>query len=46
MNKVSDKVTIIIDESGTLPDSDDTVIVVAAVGVFDLEKLKDINKRC
>ena len=44
MNKTSNKVTIIIDESGTLPDPDDAVIVVAAVGAFDLGKLKDIKK--
>lgn len=39
MNKTSNKV-ILIDESGTLPDPDDAVIVVAAVGALDCKKLK------
>lgn len=43
MNKTSNKVTIIIDESGTLPDPDDAVIVVAAVGALDCKELKDIT---
>lgn len=44
MNKIPKKVILIIDESGTLPDPNDAVIIVAAVGVFDLKKVKDVTK--
>lgn len=36
------KITIFIDESGTLPDPKDPVVIVAAVGtirVYDLDKI-------
>lgn len=38
------KVTIFIDESGTLSDPLDKVIVVAAVGIYSPEKIKQIIK--
>lgn len=37
-------VTIFIDESGTLPDSKDRVIIVAVVGVSSLQRLETIIK--
>lgn len=39
-----DKPTIFIDESGTLPDPHDQIIIVAAVGVKDLRKLEQTFK--
>ena len=39
------KITIYIDESGTLPDPKDKIVVLAAVG-FDLEKkLSDLSNK-
>lgn len=39
------KITVYIDESGTLPDPADTVVVVAAVGTESVVKIDEIFKR-
>ncbi|MDP3954798.1 MAG: DUF3800 domain-containing protein [bacterium] len=38
------KITVFIDESGTLPDPKDKIIVVAAVGVYSPRKIDEILK--
>ena len=45
MNEIKNKITIFIDESGTLPDPNDKVVIVAAVGVFASKDLLDINNK-
>lgn len=44
-NNSMSKVTVYIDESGTLPDPADKVVVVAAVGMDSLAKIDNLLKR-
>ncbi len=39
------KFTIFIDESGTLPDPKDKIVIVAAVGVDNPSEIFDINNK-
>ena len=39
------KISIFIDESGTLPDPKDKIIVVAAVGSKTPDKILEVNKK-
>ena len=43
-NKITKNITIFIDESGTLPDPEDKVVIVAAVGTKSPEKLMKVSK--
>jgi len=45
MQNDKEKFTIFIDESGTLPDPKDKVVIVAAVGVDATEDLLDVNNK-
>lgn len=45
MTKFSKKITIFIDESGTLPDAKDKVIVMAAVGTDVPKMLLEVVKK-